>query len=161
MEALRVMHEADDFELAALNYCITYEVSPPPWEDPHGTYAVVDATAGGAKASVPAFTLAGMHEEEAAPAVPSHPSLLGELGGESSAVWHRLDAELADADAPIISCAALVRIDIAAAGSLLHWVTERDGRGQRVEFVEAHRLIVAFFGVIGIADHAVVTARAG
>ncbi len=160
MEALRVMHEADDFELAALNYCITYEVSPPPWEDPRGTYAMADVSAGGAKPSAPAFTLDGMHEQ-AEPPAPSHPSLLGELGGESGAVWRRLDAELADADAPIISCAALVRIDLAAAGSLLNWVTERDGRGQRVEFIEAHRLIVAFFGVIGIADHAVVIPRVG
>ncbi|RZI95838.1 MAG: hypothetical protein EOP78_05685 [Variovorax sp.] len=160
MEALRIMHEADDFELAALNYCITYEVSPPPWEDPRGTYAAVEASAAGsAPPSAPAFSLSGTQQADEAPVEPGHPVLLGELGGESSAVWHRLDAELADADAPIISCSALVRMDLAAAGSLLTWVTERDGRGQRVEFIETHRLIVAFFGVIGIADHAVVTAR--
>ncbi|RZL67848.1 MAG: STAS domain-containing protein [Variovorax sp.] len=161
MEALRIMHEADDFELAALNYCITYEVSPPPWEDPQGTYVAVEpSAAGAAQSATRAFSLAGM-QEETAPVTPDYPALLGELGGESSAVWHRLDTELADADAPIISCGGLVRIDLAAAGSLLTWVTERDGRGQRVEFVDTHRLIVAFFGVIGIADHAVVTARVG
>ena len=33
MAALRVMNRPDEFELVALNYCITYEVSPPPWED--------------------------------------------------------------------------------------------------------------------------------
>ena len=38
MDALRAMQLPDDFELVALNYCITYEVSPPPWEDPQGRY---------------------------------------------------------------------------------------------------------------------------
>lgn len=71
----------------------------------------------------------------------------------------RLDAELADAVAPTISCAALVRIDFAAAGTLLNWVTARDERGERVQFVEAQRLVVAFFGVIGIAYHAAVSPR--
>jgi hypothetical protein len=30
MEALRVTHRPDDFELAALDFCVTYEVSPRP-----------------------------------------------------------------------------------------------------------------------------------
>jgi hypothetical protein len=46
-----------------------------------------------------------------------------------------------------------------AAGTLLNWVTARDAREQRVAFVDAHRLIAAFFGVIGIADHAEVAVR--
>jgi len=31
LNALRVMRLQDDFELAALDYCITHEVAPPPW----------------------------------------------------------------------------------------------------------------------------------
>ena len=31
LEVLRVMHRPDEFELAALDFCITYEVSPPSW----------------------------------------------------------------------------------------------------------------------------------
>ena len=53
-----------------------------------------------------------------------------------------------------------MRIDFAAAGTLLNWVTGHHARGQRVQFVDAHRLIAAFFNVIGIADHAAVIARA-
>ena len=63
------------------------------------------------------------------------------------------------AAAATISCAALVRLDLAAAGTLLNWVTERDASGQRVQFVDAHRLIAAFFKVVGIADHALVRVR--
>ena len=87
-------------------------------------------------------------------------SLAGDLSGESLSTWDRLDTELADETTPTISCAALVRIDFAAAGTLLNWVMARDARGQRVRFVDAHRLIAPFFGVIGIADHATVALRA-
>ena len=164
MEALRVMHQADEFELVALNYCITYEVSPPPWVDPKGEFASIDAVEAlnpqnSQKLPAPTFTLSGMSEEVRVNLAPKLPSLIGELTGASTVVWERLDAELAGAIAPTISCAALVRIDFAAAGALLNWVTARDERGQRVQFVDVHRLMLAFFGVIGIADHAAVSPR--
>ncbi|VTU19864.1 STAS domain-containing protein [Variovorax sp. PBL-E5] len=157
MAALRVMHRPDEFELLALNYCITYEVSPPPWEDPKGAYATLEAA--------PASTSSGFsrasHGAEPAPAAAAvgHAVLVGELTGESLTTWERLDAELVEALSPTISCAALVRLDFAAAGTLLNWVTAHSARGRPVQFVDAHRLIGAFFGVIGIADHAGVAVR--
>ena len=50
-------------------------------------------------------------------------------------------------------------MDLAAAGTLLSWVRERDANGERVQFVDAHRLIAALFGLIGITDHATVAVR--
>lgn len=157
MAALRMMHRADEFELLALNYCITYEVSPPPWEDPKGNYGSLDAF----PAAKPADRGASIDSGGAAPAAASAgPSLLvGDLVGESLSTWQRLDAELADSTTPTVSCAALVRIDFAAAGTLLNWVTDHHGRGQKLQFVDAHRLVAAFFEVIGIADHASVVLR--
>jgi len=159
MDALRMMHLPDEFELAALNYCITYEVSPPPWEDAQCRFEKV-ADAG--PTSQPALAF-GRDDAAAVPAPAGaqwRAALAGDLVGESLPTWHRLDAELADESTPTISCAALVRIDFAAAGTLLNWVMARDARGQRVHFVDAHRLIAPFFGVIGIADHATVAVRA-
>jgi ABC-type transporter Mla MlaB component len=163
MAALRVMHRPDEFELLALNYCITYEVSPPPWEDPKGAYAALDAEPAPAPAR-PGFSLSSKSDEPGAepaptPAAAGHAVLVGDLSGESLATWARLDAELANAVAPTISCAALVRLDFAAAGTLLNWVTAHSARGRPVQFVDAHRLIAAFFSVIGIADHASVAVR--
>lgn len=164
MAALRVMHRADEFELLALNYCITYEVSPPPWEDPKGDFGELEVSAPPPPSESSGFSISVSDElgGEAAPtpAVAGHGLLAGELSGESLSTWERLDAELAASAGLSISCAALVRIDFTAAGSLLNWVTGRDARGQRVAFVDAHRLIAAFFGVIGIADHAEVAIRA-
>ncbi|MDM0011178.1 STAS domain-containing protein [Variovorax sp. J22P168] len=162
MAALRVMHRADEFELLALNYCITYEVSPPPWEDPKGDYASLDpAAAPTPRAAAPAFVLDGFRDDAPAAPVPTpgQGTLVGELAGESVATWQRLDAELGDSASPTVSCAALVRIDFAAAGTLLNWVTDYHGRGLKVQFTDAHRLVAAFFEVIGIADHASVSLR--
>jgi ABC-type transporter Mla MlaB component len=154
MAALRVMHRADEFELLALNYCITYEVSPPPWEDPKGDYATLDMP----KVAKPSFSIMS-EETERAPEPAAGAVLAGDLVGESLSTWQRLDVELASATAPSVSCAALVRVDFTAAGSLLNWVTGRHARGDNVQFVDAHRLIAAFFGVVGIADHSTVKTR--
>ncbi|MBT2322109.1 STAS domain-containing protein [Variovorax paradoxus] len=165
MAALRVMHRADEFELLALNYCITYEVSPPPWEDPKGDFGEFDGSSqmpGPDAAS--GFAISAIDDEPgedmaSTGAAAGHIALAGELVGESLSTWERLDAELAGAPTLSVSCAALVRIDFVAAGSLLNWVTARDAREQRVSFVDAHRLVAAFFGVIGIADHAEILVR--
>ena len=164
MAALRLMNEVDLFELVALNYCITYEVSPPPWEEPQGRYAAVEASSSTRPGSL-SMRLVSDEPEASVAADAVGAMLSGDLSGESESTWRRLDAEIADAElvdptAPaVIQCSALVRLDLAAAGTLLHWVTERDANGQRVQFVDAHRLIAAFFKVVGIADHALVRVR--
>ncbi len=161
MAVLRVVDAADDFELTALNYCITYEVSPPPWEDPVGQFTALGATASKATTG---FSLERMGDEPATEPAPvaamaGHSLLAGEVSGECHGILQQLDLELVDADALTVSCAALVRIDFAAAGTLLNWVMARAARDQRIEFVDAHRMIAAFFKVIGIADHAGVAVR--
>jgi ABC-type transporter Mla MlaB component len=158
LAALRVMHLPDDFELVALNYCITYEVSPPSWQDPQGECTALAAPPPSRGGSV--WSLLSSAESES---FPSHDTgfaaLAGDLRGESLSSWQRLDTDLRHTTAPVISCAALLRMDLAAAGTLLSWVRARDANGERVQFVDAHRLIAALFGLVGIADHATVAVR--
>jgi hypothetical protein len=35
----RLMRLQDEFELTALDYCVTYELSPPSWDDPVCAYS--------------------------------------------------------------------------------------------------------------------------
>ena len=155
LAVLRAMHLGEDFELVALNYCITYEVSPPAWQEPAGHYASLEPP----RHSRPG----GLRIMEDAPAAGAAAApqarLSGELTGESPATWQRLDAELAEAQVPTISCAALVRADLAGVGALLNWVMARDARGERVELVDLHRLLLALFRVAGVADHALLSPR--
>jgi len=144
MAVLRTLHEADAYELAALNYCITFEVSPPAWVDPRGSYASTD--------------------DEAAPPVqaysePSRASLVGHLGGDCQHLLVRLDAELKNALMPTVSCDALLRVDLEGARALVDWVAGHEEQGRRIEFVDAHRLVASFFHVTGITDHASVSIR--
>ena len=157
MAALRVMHRPDEFELLALNYCITYEVSPPPWEDPKGEYGPLDLPKAARAANTGLSAL--MADPKPAVDAPAGATLVGELAGESHSTWQRLDHELDASATPAISCAALVRVDSAAGDALLDWVTAHHARGNNLQFFDAHRLIAAYFGVIGIADHASVAVR--
>lgn len=151
--ALRLMHMSDDFELVALNYCITYEAAPPPWQDAGGSYSAIEP----ARAS----RLGGLHlqSDGPEPAAGDQVRLAGELAGECPNLWQRLDADLAEAQSSTVSCAALVRVDPTAAAGLLEWVQARAARGQPVEFVEVHRLLAAFFTLAGIDAHAGVIPR--
>ena len=164
MAALRVMHAADPFEMAALNYCITYEVSPPAWEDPCGQFAALDLPAG-STAALPIRTVAGDGAAFATDSGKSHMALVGELAGELPGTWRRLEAEIAvqeptaASDPTAISCASLIRIDLAAAESLMHWVVMRQSQGHRVQFVDVQRLVAAFFRIVGITAHAPVGVR--
>lgn len=173
MEVLRVMHRPDEFELVALDYCVTYEVSPPSWDSARCDFKSLQADGSVASRNTivgEAFRdsvvssvmnygdsqLAGMSSQLSSVATVE---LSGEILGDGKEALALLDAKLADADIMIISCARLMRIDFTAAGTLLNWVTAREGEGRQVQFSDVHRLVAAFFNVIGISEHARITIR--
>ena len=174
MEVLRVMHRPDEFELVALDYCVTYEVSPPSWDSarceykplqPDGSYATGHTIVGEAfRDSLSSGMSMGYSDSQFAG--PSSQmsniatvELAGQILGDATEALAMLDNKLAGADVMVISCARLIRIDFSAAGTLLNWVTARQAEGRQVQFVEVHRLVAAFFNVIGISEHARVMAR--
>ena len=150
MAVLRAVHEADMFELAALNYCITYEVTPPPWADPRGSYAMI-----GPDQRAP--DLQG--DASGLPAASRQAALAGELTGHCTDVLARIDRELAHTSPLLVSCTALVRVDLEAARALLDWTAGYQDHGLRIEFVDVQRMVAAFFHVVGITDHAGVAVR--
>jgi ABC-type transporter Mla MlaB component len=172
MEVLRVMHRPDEFELVALDYCVTYEVSPPSWESARCEYKPLQADG----SYVPGQTIIGeafrdslssglgYGDTNIAGAMSqmsniSTVELSGQILGDASEPLNKLDGKLEGADVMVISCARLIRIDFSAAGTLLNWVTSRQAEGRQVQFIEVHRLVAAFFNVIGISEHARVMAR--
>jgi anti-anti-sigma regulatory factor len=85
--------------------------------------------------------------------------LRGEILGDASHLLAQMDA-VTDSSGPIVvSCAALLRVDFAAAGNILNWVAFRQSQGRQVQFRDTHRLVAAFFNVIGINEHARVLTR--
>jgi ABC-type transporter Mla MlaB component len=172
LEVLRVMYRPDEFELVALDYCVTYEVSPPSWErtrcefkplQPDGSYAAGHTIIGEAFRDSLSSVAAGFGDSTMAPSTQMAQvvtiELAGEVLGDAGSLLDVLEAKLQGADFVVISCGRLIRIDFTAAGSLLNWVSTRQAEGRQVQFVDVHRLVAAFFNVIGISEHARVIAR--
>ena len=175
MELLRVIHRPDDFELAALDFCVTYEVSPPAWESAACEYKSLDegdalgrSTIIGEPSSEPVNSTPSLSVEgDSIPDLLSTTSgsrflsveLSGEIQGHAVPVLNRLEASLTGADMMQISCAKLIRVDFSAAGMLLNWVSARQAEKRSVEFSDVNRLIAAFFNVIGITEYARVVVR--
>ncbi len=174
LEALRVTHRPDDFELTALDFCVTYEVSPPAWESARCEYRTLDEQGGVMGGSTiigevyrdsmqSGFHVTGTDGESGLQSSQS-PQLLsvelsGQIQGDAIAVLDRLEAKLAGADVMQISCAKLIRVDFSAAGTLLNWVSAREAECRTVQFLEVNRLVASFFNVIGISEHARVAVR--
>ena len=85
--------------------------------------------------------------------------LSGEIRGDPQDTLDTLERRLKGADVMIISCRNLIRVDFSAAGTLLNWVSSHHAEGRMVQFVDAHRLVSAFFHVIGITEYAKVVLR--
>ncbi len=174
MEALRIMGRAEDFELAALNYCVTYEVSPPSWESARCAFKPLASDGG----YMPGHTIVGTPTGNSG--MPSQSGggadflatttdsqmppmsvveLSGSILGDATGWVDQLNSRLGSADLIQVSCARLIRVDFSAAGTLLNWVTSRQAEGRQVQLTDVHRLVVAFFNVIGISESARVVTR--
>ncbi len=179
---LRLMHRSDEFDLASLDFCVTYGVLPPEWAPPACQFEASDALA--AAVPPPAVVepikqlvtqlggldvlewpaMAGdtqLHTEpaplpgeEPGPVV-GRAALQGALRGELVAVLQPLQQALnraSPAEPLHIDCTELKRIDFPAAGSLLQWLLGVMAQGRQVELVEVSRMVAAFFHVVGIDE---------
>jgi anti-anti-sigma regulatory factor len=169
MDVLRVMRSQDEFELVALEYCVTFEVSPPSWQEARCTCELEGASIRG-RISDPevqedpksgwgggGLNMTGMVGLDGEP--PALVELTGEIVGDAAEALARLEAGMEGATRMVISCARLIRVDFSAAGSILNWVAIQETKGCKVQFREVNRIVAAFFNVIGINEHARVVPR--
>jgi hypothetical protein len=171
LNALRTLKLLDDFELAALDYCVTYEVSPPPWQEARCHYENVEEQEVPSSAPAPIRVEAastwgsGFSQMATAPIGldGSHAvtlELKGEVLGDATQALAGFDVAGHHGDGILVSCRGLIRVDFSAAGSILNWVALRQAEGCHIQFRDVHRLVAAFFNVIGINEHARVVPRA-
>ena len=163
MAAMRLMGKPDEFELVALDYCVTYEVSPPSWVSPRCGYSDNEGVSSGsaplaADSGFLATDLADLPASTPADASPSA-QLSGYIDGDATPLLDPFVALVRPGVPLSIACDQLIRVDFAAAGSVLNWAAEQQGRGTVVQFHNLHRLVAIFFNVIGINEHAWVAPR--
>ena len=165
LEALRLANRPDQFDEAAIDYCVTYEVSPPSWER---TECVVRISGGSLSTAAPSMSIISeVSTSFLDTSVLDDPQnvqlatveLSGQLVGDIAPTLAQLDKRLGLAPLINVSCTRLIRVDFIAAGDLLNWVLSKRSRDRSVTFTESHRLVALFFGAMGINEHARVQVR--
>jgi len=164
LDVLRLANRPDQFDETAIDYCVTYEVSPPSWERARCVLRFVDGATGGTSAAAApseistSFVESSILDDEHIGRI-AQVDLSGQLLGGIGATLDQLDAQIGDALHLQVNCARLIRVDFLAAGDLLNWVLVKRGQGRDVSFVDTHRLVGLFFGAMGINEHARVRCR--
>jgi hypothetical protein len=165
LDALRMTNRPDQFDEAAIDYCVTYEVSPPSWE---AAKCIVRISGSNQSTTVPPLSVVSdvstsfqesQLTDDPAMVEVATVELSGQLVGDIGTTLKKLDAELGKATIVNVSCARLIRVDFIAAGDLLNWVLARRAENRSVSFIEAHRMVALFFGAMGINEHATVKVR--
>lgn len=171
LDTMRILHLQDEFELAALDYCVTYEVSPPPWSDARCELLQESISSAVLSARGPHLSNNPARDESAdfsnastmlmsMDLLPvSVVELTGEVLGDAAEAMDKLQVGLTGSNRLVISCSRLIRVDFSAAGSILNWAAVREADGCHVQFRDVPRLVAAFFNVIGINEHARVILR--
>jgi hypothetical protein len=166
LDALRLANRVDQFDEAAIDYCVTYEVSPPSWEAARCKVRIssVNPNTNNPASSVmsevsTSFLESSLFDDGAGAVEMAHVELSGQLTGDIGGTLRKLDTEMNAAPIVAVSCARLIRVDFIAAGDLLNWVLNKRNENRAVHFVDAHRLVALFFGAMGINEHAKVQIR--
>ena len=153
LETLRFLGQQQVFEDLAIDYCVTYEVSPPSWEPlPDSIRVTTGADADGAT------TVDGADDEEP---VPEQFELAGEIDGRPPELFAALKAFSQHHQEVVIDCRRLRRIDFACAGEILNEVAAMRSAGKFVAFRDLSHLITCLMMVMGIQDLAELKVRAG
>jgi ABC-type transporter Mla MlaB component len=165
LDVLRMTNRPDQFDETAIDYCLTYEVSPPSWER-----ALCQVRLSGSGSSTLSHAMSAVSEvstsfvesqllEDTVMVQLSSVELSGQLVGDISDLLRNMTEQLGQAPMINVNCARLIRVDFIAAGDLLNWVLARRAENRSVTFVDAHRLVALFFGAMGINEHATVKVR--
>lgn len=167
MAVLRFVHRMEEYEQVALDYCITYEVSPPQWQEPLHQCLVEEEGEVDMTTLQDSSLLSGMDGGKSdAAAGPLQLPMLGDglfgiLEGDVQEPLDAIEAKAGSAPGAIdVDCSLLIRLDFVAAGGLLNWAAAMQERGYSLRFVNLHQLTAAFMHVIGVQEHAKLMLRA-
>jgi len=81
---LRAMHRREEFDLVALDYCVTYGVMPPEWVEPLCRFEVVDSMPAPPPVIQTAGTVPPVRSQMAGPYVLEWPSLMPTIHGSET-----------------------------------------------------------------------------
>ena len=133
LEVFRLLQRQHDFEETGIQYCITYEVSPPSWEPPPPSLKTRAAT----PADKPVEVEDGMQWR-------------GTVRSNGEPQFGRLLTAAKTEKRLAIDCTYLKRIEFSTATALLSLLTKLRQGGVTIEFRNVNYLIGALFSLLGI-----------
>jgi anti-anti-sigma regulatory factor len=131
LEFCQLRGQLEAFEDLAINYAVTFEISPPSWEP--GRVAEI----------VPAALTLAVADSLTSEAY----SIKGDV---KSARFADLPAFAATNDPVLVDCSGVTRMDFLSAGALLNVLTTVKRSGRRIIFRHPHRLLAELFRVVGL-----------
>jgi ABC-type transporter Mla MlaB component len=131
LELLQLLNREKEFEETSMDYCVTFEVSPPPFV---ATQKVATASRQYASASSDRFML---------PAV---------IEGDTAPLFEAIDAYAAAYDTLVFDCSRLARIDFAAAASWQGRLATLAAGGKKVECRDINHLVAALLRLLAFGD---------
>ena len=149
LEGLRLLGQQQQFEDTSIDYCVTYEVSPPSWEpmpawiraEAAGPISISASEKAGTRAQDGIFYLVG----DVNGSIAMESGLLTEYGAS------RRDVK--------IDCSELRRIDFVAAGQLQNQLTTMRTLGKVIILFNVSIPVGTLFGVVGMNDVANIKLR--
>jgi len=134
LEVFRLLNRQHDFEETGIQYCITYEVSPPSWEPPPPTLKTRAATPADRPVEIDDGGL----------------QWRGTVRSNGEPQFGRLLMAAKTEKRLTVDCTYLKRVEFATATSLLSQLTKLRQGGVTVEFRNLNTLIAALFALLGL-----------
>lgn len=156
IEIHRLLGEQTEFEEAAIQYCITFEVSPPSWEPPTANFQARPATPRAASAviQVPPEPPAVEPEPE-----PKGLCWSGTIAREGEPAFGLLLEALTHEKFARVDCTSLKRIEFSAASNLLSVLTRAVQAGGKVELRNLNPLVAQLLQLLGVSGLATLSLR--
>lgn len=134
LELMRLLNQEKDFEEASIDYCITFEVSPPAFVAPKSKITTSAEEVGTVDTLSNSFMM---------PVT---------IDGKTEQLISSISKFAADHNPALLDCKRLTRVDFTAAGQLLSTLAPLCGGGKTVEMHNVNYLIYALFNVMGLKE---------
>ena len=126
LELLLLTNREKEFEESAMDYCVTYEVSPPQFEAPRRVSTAAPAPSHGDRFIMPSA-----------------------VTGTDQALLGAIDAYAEGREVLVLDCSRLARVDYAGAGALLARLNALGAAGNTVELRELNHLVAVLLRLLG------------
>jgi ABC-type transporter Mla MlaB component len=156
LELLQLLNREKDFEETAMDYCVTYEMSPPSFEPPAAAAAAsathVGLPGAGTRSGAHHATGRDAGRRDAGRRDAGRRFMLPALvEGDSGALLAAIAAYAAEDDIVVLDCSRLARIDYPAATALHGCLAALAAAGRRIELRDLNHLVAVLLRLLGYA----------